>query len=240
MKRGPEYLALIETAFDTNDDLNVLVETEQTNVPDRLDSVDCVVSAYELSESHGLALLETVRDIDPEIPFVLHTTVPFEDVGESLLTTEGTDYLEKAWSEPRMALLERRIRALVVGSHLDTAFRQSAAALESSREATLIVSSDGTVAFANSRLVAELTADRAAIQGEHWTQLFTDESAGTLRSEAIPVAADGWEWTGTTALQTLNGANDCCRTSLTGLDDGSLVFVFHGLNHIDSSSGEAG
>lgn len=231
----PEYLALIETAFDEADDLDVLVETDPTTVPDELDGVDCVVSAYGLSDGDGLDVLETVRELAPDLPFVLHTSVPFEDVGEDLLSDERTDYLEKAWSEPQMTLLERRIRQLVSRVRLDTAARRSYAALETSREATLIVGPDGQITFANSRIVSEIPGDRSAIEGQHWTELFEEPSTERLRSAAIPAADDGWDWTGPTTLQTRTDDTDSCRTSLSRLADGSIVFVFHELDRTDET-----
>jgi DNA-binding NarL/FixJ family response regulator len=36
----------------------------------RGEPIDCVVSAYDLPHSTGIRLLEQIRDIDPDLPFV--------------------------------------------------------------------------------------------------------------------------------------------------------------------------
>lgn len=231
----PEYLALIQTAFDDQPDLNVLLETDPAQVPKRLGGVDCIVCSDRVTDTDGLALLDTVRELSPDLPFILHTSTPFEDVGEQLLGTNWTDYLEKAWSEPRMSLLAKRIRHLVVKQRLQSAAHRSYAALETSREATLIVAADGTVAFVNSRIISELSGDRSDIEGQPWSELFTGDSVERLRSEGIPTATDGWDWTGLTTLHTQTGEADSARTSVSSLSDGSLVFVFHELDRSSSN-----
>jgi len=221
-----EYLALIRTAFDDRDDLLVVTETDADAALDRLDGVDCLVSA-------GYDILDAVRDRAPGLPFVLHTSSPAETVSDVLLTDERTDYLQKGWSEPHMALLARRIQNLVARQRLATTVERYGAALETSREATLIVASDGAVAFVNERLASVLLEDRTTLEGRAWDDLFTDETLARLREEALPVTADGWCWTGPTTLRTRTGGITSPRTSLSRLDDGSLVFAFHELDHGD-------
>jgi len=219
-----EYLALIKTAFDERADLFVLTETDSDAALDRLDGVDCLVSA-----DHDI--LDAVRARVPDLPFVLHTSSAVETFGDTLLGTERADYLEKGWSESHMTLLARRVRSLVAQQRLATTARRYGAALETSREATLIVDADGTVAFANERLASVFADDHEALTGRAWDALFTDESVVHLRQEALPVAADGWSWTGSTTLLTWAGETDCPRTTLSRLDDGSLIFTFHELEH---------
>lgn len=59
-------------------------------------AIDCVVSEYELSESDGIDLLETVRDDQPNLPFVFLTGAGDEQVASEAIGKGATDYLPKS------------------------------------------------------------------------------------------------------------------------------------------------
>lgn len=228
-----EYLSAIERAFEDRGDLQIRVEIDPSAVPDQLDDVDCLVSAGRLDGTDGRSLLRSVREAAPNMPFLFHSTVPFEEIDRNGLWDGPTDYLEKASGDSHMALLGYRINRLV-GQHRQMASaRRCHEALEASREATLIVAPDGTVAFANNRLATELSASPAELRGREWTELLAAASVRRLRTEAFPVAADGWSWTGQTTLATDTDEPSSSRTTLSTLDDGSAILVFHELDRTD-------
>lgn len=230
----PEFLSLIERTLGDATDLEILVETDPTAVRDHLDDVDCLVSAYQLGEYDATHLLGSIRDTAADLPILLHSTIPFETIPDELLVDEWTDFLQKDADDPRIELLGHRVRQLVDRQALETVASRSQAALETSREATLLVAPDGTVTFANSRLATELSASPEALRGRPWEELLTDSAVERLRTEAFPVAADGWSWTGPTTLATDEGT--VCRTTLSRLDDGSTVLVFHDTNRPDGDA----
>jgi CheY-like chemotaxis protein len=217
--------------------LCVRTETDPEQVLERLGGVDCLVSAYQLPGTDGLELLETVRETAPSLPFVLHTTASLEAVGGDLLSADWTEYVPKKASDHHTELLARRIRTVADQRRLDTAARRYRTALETSREAILVVAPDGTVAFVNDTLASELSAARSELENRRWDELFTDESVAQLRKEAFPVAADGWRWTGMTALYGHADAHLDCRASLSRLDDGSMIFAFHSLRRMETGTG---
>ena len=222
-----DHLELLERSLGDHDAFEVRAETDPTVVRDRLDGVDCLVVADDLGECDGATLLETVREEAPTLPVVLHSPVPVGELPAETLADPWTDVLEQSTDGARTDLLQHRVTTLVDRRALETTARRCREALEASREATLIVAPDGTVTFANSRLASELSASPDELQGRSWTDLLTEDSVDRLRTEAFPVAADGWSWTGPTTLAA-DGVDDC-RTTLSRLDDGSSVFVFHEL-----------
>jgi len=221
----PDHLSEIESALGDRDTFEIQTETDPSAVRDRLDDVDCLVSSYDLGECDGATLLESVRDVAPNLPVVLHSSVPRSEIPAETLADPWTDFLQRTGSGSQTDLLGHRIHTLVDRDALETTARRCRAALESSREATLIVAPDGTITFANSQLASELSSSPEELEGRPWTELLTDGSADRLRTEAFPVAADGWSWTGPTALAI--DEDEQRRTSLTRLDDGSTVLVFH-------------
>ncbi|WP_018258003.1 PAS domain-containing protein [Halomicrobium katesii] len=228
-----EYLSAIERAFEDRDDLQIRVETDPSAVPDRLDGVECLVSAVRPDGSDGRSLLRAVREVAPNVPFLFHSAVPFEEIDRDALWNGPTDYLEKGSGDSHMALLAYRIRRLVGQHRLTASARRCHEALEASREATLMVTPDGEVTFANNRLATELSASPAELRGREWTELLAEASVRRLRSEAFPVAADGWSWTGQTTLATDTDEPSSSRTTLSTLDDGTAILVFHELDRAD-------
>jgi predicted DNA binding protein/ActR/RegA family two-component response regulator len=74
----------------------------------RLDP-DCVVSDYRLGDGTGLDLLESVREIDPNRPFVLVTGRGSESIASEAIGGGVTDYIRKGRDDATGDLLAGRI-----------------------------------------------------------------------------------------------------------------------------------
>jgi PAS domain S-box-containing protein len=77
-------------------------------------SIDCVVSEYDLPETDGFDLLESVRDDHPNLPFVLFTDSGSEAIASEAIGIGATDYLPKDAGGDR--LRERVVRAVATAS----------------------------------------------------------------------------------------------------------------------------
>jgi PAS domain S-box-containing protein len=77
-------------------------------------SIDCVVSEYDLPESDGFDLLESVRDDHPNLPFVLFTDSGSEAIASEAIGMGASDYLLKSAGGDR--LRERVGRAVAAAS----------------------------------------------------------------------------------------------------------------------------
>lgn len=78
---------------------------------DRLDDgeYDCVVSDYEMPGLDGITFLESVRESDPDLPFILFTGKGSEEVASDAISAGATDYLQKESGTERYELLANRI-----------------------------------------------------------------------------------------------------------------------------------
>ncbi|WP_132058450.1 bacterio-opsin activator domain-containing protein [Halorussus amylolyticus] len=79
--------------------LNVTAASSAAAARDHLadaSGVDCVVSEYDLPESDGITLLETVRDDYPNLPFVVFTGSGSESVASEAVGKGASDYLPKS------------------------------------------------------------------------------------------------------------------------------------------------
>lgn len=100
----------VVTAPRSTDAVHAL-EDEQSGVDT---DIDCLVSAYELSDTTGLELLRRVREDDAHLPFILY---PAAEHGSERLASEAlgagaTSYLPRSLDDGYETLLERVTEAV--------------------------------------------------------------------------------------------------------------------------------
>lgn len=81
------------------------------------DPPDCVVSDYNMPGMDGIELLQTVREVFPELPFILYTGRGSEAVASDAISAGVTDYLQKQPGSEQFELLANRIRNAVQGRY---------------------------------------------------------------------------------------------------------------------------
>lgn len=107
--------ALLELTADflKREDDRLTVETT-TSVDEGIVQIkhnppDCVVSDYDMPEKDGLEFLRTVREIRPELPFILFTGKGSESVASDAMAAGVTDYLQKDTGTEQYELLANRV-----------------------------------------------------------------------------------------------------------------------------------
>jgi signal transduction histidine kinase/ActR/RegA family two-component response regulator len=73
--------------------------------------VECIVSAYDLTEGDGIAFLDAVREAHPSVPFVLYTDSGSEEIASRAISAGVTDYLRRETDGP--AVLADHVQTLV-------------------------------------------------------------------------------------------------------------------------------
>jgi PAS domain S-box-containing protein len=98
-----------------DDRFGVATETSPETALDRLrtEAFDCVVCDYDMPEMTGLDLLERVREVDPDLPFVLFTGKGSEEVAAEAVSKGVTDYLQKRGGTETYDILRNRIENAV-------------------------------------------------------------------------------------------------------------------------------
>jgi PAS domain S-box-containing protein len=76
-------------------------------------TVDCIVSDYEMPGKNGIELLKTVREMYPDLPFILFTGKGSEEVASRAISAGVSDYLQKRSGTEQYELLAGRIVAHV-------------------------------------------------------------------------------------------------------------------------------
>ncbi|MGM0448165.1 MAG: GAF domain-containing protein, partial [Methanobacteriota archaeon] len=75
----------------------------------RSERVDCVVSDFDMPGTDGLELLESVREVDPDLPFVLFTGKGSEEIASDAISAGVTDYLQKGAGRDRYEMLANSV-----------------------------------------------------------------------------------------------------------------------------------
>ena len=142
----PEFADLTASFLRRSDTpFSVRTSTSPTNAPDlfREGSFDCVVSDHNMPGLTGLELLEEVREIDPDVPFILFTGKGSETIASRAISAGVTDYLQKSVGTDQYTVLANRIENAV-----ETARSRRALAASQERLSRFIDQSPlGTIEF---------------------------------------------------------------------------------------------
>lgn len=113
----PDFARLVTNNLRTERDrFTVEWTTDPAEVADIVadGGVDCVISDYMMPEMTGLDVLEEVRAVDPDIPFILFTDTGSESVASEAISAGVSDYVIKRRIKEQYALL-----ATKVATHVD-------------------------------------------------------------------------------------------------------------------------
>lgn len=119
-------------------------------------SVDCIVSDYDMPEMNGIEFLELVREEWGDIPFILFTGKGSEEIASDAISAGVTDYLQKGGGTSQYEVLANRIRNAVQQRQAELKARTTKNRLhtiaEHSNEVLWLVTSDwDELLFVNSR-----------------------------------------------------------------------------------------
>ncbi|MDY6817090.1 MAG: PAS domain S-box protein [Halobacteriales archaeon] len=108
----PDFADVTKRSLE-REDSRFTVETT-TSIDDALDrlpstTIDCIVSDYDMPSLDGIEFLSRVREIDPDLPFILFTGKGSETVASEAISAGVTDYLQKQPGSEQYELLANRI-----------------------------------------------------------------------------------------------------------------------------------
>lgn len=76
-------------------------------------SIDCIVSDYDMPGTNGLEFLESVRAIESDLPFILFTGRGSEEIASKAISAGVIDYLQKVGGPEQYEMLANRIENAV-------------------------------------------------------------------------------------------------------------------------------
>lgn len=178
----------IETATSASEGLRLL-ETE---------SVDCIVSDYEMPGENGIDFLESVREDYPDLPFILYTGRGSEAVAGDAISAGVTDYLQKTSDTSHYALLANRIVNAVEQSRSQRALEASKDRLslfiDQSPLGFVEYNQDFEIVRVNDTLTEMFGYTEDELVGETWEVFVSDESYADVDevTSALSEASGGY------------------------------------------------
>lgn len=173
-------------------------------------SVNCVISEYELDESTGIELLRLLRDETETLPVLLCTASGSEAIASEAVSAGVTDYIALSESpderiERVLECAEQGVRSAQRTTVRRNRARQFDAIFHDSRAATWILDPDGSLVRANQTAREMIDRDVESIVGEpFWTLPWWSQTKG-LESEVRQIieAATAGEFTNEVVTRTL-------------------------------------
>jgi len=107
----PAYLD-VASEFLEREGFDVTTTTDPDAGLATLETVDCVVSDYDMPDTTGLEFLDAVTARAPRMPFVLFTGKGSEEVASAAISAGVTDYVQKGGGETWTLLANRIERAV--------------------------------------------------------------------------------------------------------------------------------
>lgn len=108
----PEFAALTARLLESIDDRFVVSTAVGPDEGCRLvetESVDCIVSDYDMPGQNGVDFLHRLREVRPSLPFILFTGKGSEEVASDAISAGVTDYLQKSAGTEQYTVLANRI-----------------------------------------------------------------------------------------------------------------------------------
>jgi len=112
----PDLASLVAMYLEREDErIDVRTATSASAGLDVLrgESVDCVVSDYDMPGTDGIEFLDAVREDHPDLPFILFTGKGSEEIASAAISAGVTDYLQKETGTDQYAILANRIENAV-------------------------------------------------------------------------------------------------------------------------------
>lgn len=127
----------------------------------RANSIDCVVSDYEMPGEDGLDFLKIVRNECPDLPFILYTGKGSEEIASQAISAGVTDYVQKSSRPSQYTVLANRIQNAVEQYWSRKKFKYREDRLLRQQQALVDISTSDEFLTGDLQKLAQCAAERA-------------------------------------------------------------------------------
>ena len=222
----PGFAELAGEFLEREDDrIEVLTATNAEAGLDVLaaESVDCVVSDYEMPGRNGIEFLEAVREDHPELPFVLFTGKGSEEVASDAFSAGATDYLQKEGGTDQYTLLANRVLNYVETATAEAQRKRQLNAIEAAREGIAILDEDGEFIYENEAYTDLYGYDREELLGEHWSLVYPEDEVPYATDVILPTVDEDGSWHGESLGERADGSTFVEEHTVAATEEGELV-----------------
>ena len=194
----PDFADLTATFLEREDDrfavdIATSVSAGKKQLAQR--QFDCVVSDYDMPSATGIEFLRSVREDDPDLPFILFTGKGSEEVASDAISAGVTDYLQKEGGADQYAVLANRITNAVEHRRAQKRVERSEQRLREIVDALphllYVVDRDGNYLLANEALAAFHNTTVAEIEGANVVDVLGESAANQLYADIENVLETG-------------------------------------------------
>lgn len=196
--QSAESVRRIETALGRDD--QAVTAVREPGAADGLDAIetcqpDCIVSAYDLQDTDGIDLFETVRDRYPTVPFILFGS-EIATVVEAAIDAGVTDCIQNSEADSQHRVVANRIENAVTRYRLEQSKARRDEELQLFFEESPLgaVQWDDEFCFQrlNDRGEEILGYDEAELRGKSWEVIVAEADQSQVdESVSELLAADG-------------------------------------------------
>jgi PAS domain S-box-containing protein len=193
----PDFADLVSEFLEReNDRFVVETATSASEAEDRLDDCDfdCVVSDYDMPGDDGIQFLESVREDDPEIPFILFTGKGSEEVASDAITSGVTDYIQKGGETSQFVVLANRIENAVehyrAEQRVEATEHRYRRLIEETSDVIVTVDSEGVCEFVSPAAEEVLGYAPHELVGENAFEFIYEADREDARAEFLAMVTD--------------------------------------------------
>ncbi len=196
------------------------------------DTIDCIVSDYNMPGRNGIEFLETIRDRCPEVPFILFTGNGSETIASEAITAGVTDYLQKQSGAQQYTVLANRIRNAVDQYRsrraLESKQERLSLLIEQSPLGVIEYNDDFEIVRMNEAGEQILGYSERELRGETWEKLVTTDSYDHVDEVTSKLAAAEGGYHSIDENRRKDGETIICEwhNRVVTDDDGDVVTVF--------------
>ena len=179
----PMFSEMVGTYLERlGDEITVICEEDAESGLDRLetDTVDCVVSDYNMPGLDGLEFLQAVRENYPNLPFILFTARGSEQIASKAIDRGVTFYLQKGGNEA-YDLLTNRVRNAVEryrSEHHARIARDRLLEMYEQTDGFFVLDENWHITYWNQHMAERTGRSPKEVTGESYLEAFP-EAAGT-------------------------------------------------------------
>lgn len=153
--------------FDDRLDIETYTNPEEALISFREGSYDAIISDYEMPEMTGLELLEEVREIDENFPFILYTGKGTEEVAQDAIGLDITDYFQKEAGTDQYSLIANKLVDSVEGYRATQEKEIFEQIVENSENPIIVTDSSSSIIYANPAFEETTGYSKEEIKGQN-------------------------------------------------------------------------
>lgn len=135
---------------------------------------DCLVSDYNMPGTNGVEFLKTIRESQPNLPFILYTNTQSETVMTEALSAGVSDYVQKQGGTAHLKLLANKIVTAVESRRARKVDNLFVNAVELTSEGVGILDQSGQFVHVNEVLADDVGTSPEELIGTSLTSLYQD------------------------------------------------------------------